>query len=295
MYLDGRPQAALDRNRELWASVGYDNYRYEYTESCFWCFPSWGEIVAVTNGQAVGGPTVEDFFRQIQSILDDPSPVLTITYDETLGYPTGVESDTPNVTDSSYSLWIWNLERYEVPDTLTLSEVIARSPVIARVRFSVARRLAVPWPPDLYQPALEVQFHVIEYLRGSGDTNLRVLVYRAYAPEYRDESDAHLLATTWFGQWRVQRWDALDAIIFLHRHELTGQLTLGTLGAGNAIYVGLGERGSTWLPRAGTGTEPTYYLEEPDRRVVQPQPLPTITLAQLKREIAATAYEQEDP
>ena len=116
-------QERLDRARERWAEndlLAHGDYAYEYRESCFACFNrDWQKVVVYASGEATG-PTVEDWHDQVQRLLDDPPPVLNITYHEGWGSPSMIEYDNPEVTDSGYTMEIRELkgmliERWPIP------------------------------------------------------------------------------------------------------------------------------------------------------------------------------------
>ena len=101
--------------------------------------------------------------------------------------------------------------------TVSLEEQILEADAIARVKFSSVKQVVefvhMEPRPGVYVGALEFTFEVLEYLKGSGGTEVRAVVYdgdeRYLTRGEAEASDEDFLAE------RETRWDDREAIVFL--------------------------------------------------------------------------------
>ncbi len=215
------------------------------------------------------------------------------------------------------------------------TEIMAVSDVIALVRFRSVEAVGVHsphtrWPdhiggPEIdrgYHPALDVTFDVIEYLKGTGGTTLKALIYKYHNPLYINmtQAQAQEKARGLLGL-RDKRWDDRDALVFLRLDEPTGRLYLGQLASPFINVTVSSGQYKAWLPAVSTTTasaapakgargseskstvDPVFYLDDPGDSPAPVQStalaakgtaaaraatstIPTITLSAVKREIA---------
>ena len=148
---------------------------------------------------------------------------------------------------------------------LTMEETLAYAEAVARVKYKSARqtveeiRLAprgADWYHTLYANSIEITFEVLEYLRGSGGDEIKVVLYDGDGwMDTRAEVEAlneNLLPL------RNTRWDTREAIVFLH----SGNRVVSTFNDPDRYWLGSlrnnGEDGytvgskwvKTWLPDA---------------------------------------------
>ena len=206
----------------------------------------------------------------------------------------------------------------------SLEERIAGSDVVARVKLvsvaQVVEKLSgyEPMEPTRtsYVNALEFKFEVLEYLKGSGGSELTAVALD-WDATYETEQAAAAGEVDFLG-WRDTRWDEREAIVFLGddnplmpSSKQTDRYSLGYLRAGDEDRYTIASRHDRpWLPAASAGDsigalgwavsalgigEQRFLLEEPsggawasDRSQTQTQ---TITLSELKTRIAELAQE----
>ena len=158
-----------------------------------------------------------------------------------------------------------------------------------------------------YFAILELKFNVLEYLKGSGGTEVIGMVATISAWDTESEAKAELpklLAA------HDTRWDDRDAIIFLNRFEelfpssgqsnryVMGRLTYDddSWGSGD-LYSVASEHDKRWLPAAlppqsaasAQGDTQAFLLDAPQESAAGTSaaaPAPTITLGALKTKIA---------
>ena len=103
--------------------------------------------------------------------------------------------------------------------TISLEERILEAEAIARVRFISAKQVVefvrLKRSTHVYAGSLEFTFEVLEYLKGSGGTNVKAVVYdgdeRHQTRAEAEASDEDFLAE------RETRWDDREAIVFLNK------------------------------------------------------------------------------
>ena len=107
----------------------------------------------------------------------------------------------------------------------SLDERILSTEIIARVELASHRIVGARYINragtllDLYSPAIEFRFDVLEYLKGTGGTTLTALAYGYHEDSdtlYETEEEAK--ANSWMLELhRDGRWDDRQAIVFLVR------------------------------------------------------------------------------
>ena len=148
-----------------------------------------------------------------------------------------------------------------------------------------------------YYVALKLPLTVGEYLKGSGADNITVVAIRG--GNYDTEAEAEAAAPG-FATNRVTTWDDREAVIFVNQADSDGYHSAAVQGADNYFLASgdiyrdgysLGDRRrKLWLPSANTtasGDSREYMLAVPESGV----DTPTITLGELKRQIAAVNAE----
>lgn len=211
------------------------------------------------------------------------------------------------------------------PDgTTSLKERIARADVVAKVRLQTVvagseRWQIVGYTAPLHVGTLEHRFTALEYLKGTGGSEIGVVVFEGGVGR---ETEALAVAdgATMLAD-RDARWDSRDAIVFLQtdhssltdfpsagRHIL-GSIELDWGDAGDAYSIS-SYWDKTWLPSdagaagaartAGTADDQRFLLDEPPARsaarsgagsAAQSGAAPTITLAAMKTEVDAIRRE----
>ena len=140
---------------------------------------------------------------------------------------------------------------------VSIEEQVLWDDVVARVRLiSVDGAVVVePGVPNIYRGALEFRFRVLEYIKGSGASEIVAVTI----DENRyDTARAARAAVPGMAAARDTRWDDREAIVFLLDYHAQNGRTTYLLG-GHTIY---GEDGYTvasrhlkaWLPEAATTT-----------------------------------------
>ena len=147
--------------------------------------------------------------------------------------------------------------------TASLEEIIVGSDVIARVRFLSVGRASIDivvkagdWIDSnvsYYRPAMEYRFEVLEYLKGSGPSEIVAVVSEEYEGErFATAQGARLLGTNLVAE-RDMIWDSREAIVFL----TDSHVTVPSLAAADRYSLG-GADGHAidsphqkrWLPAA---------------------------------------------
>ena len=204
----------------------------------------------------------------------------------------------------------------------SLEERILSGEIIARVELASHRIVGARYINragtllDLYSPAIEFTFNVLEYLKGTGGTTLTALAYG-----YHEDADTlhdtakEAKANSWMLELhRDGRWDDRQAIVFLVRPVPDGPYLIGRIGTRtdfwdtevlNTVTVSDDER-QAWLPDAvqpgstkspgagGTAPGQRFLLEDPDevssgvtrQGVAGTSTVPTITKISLRTRIA---------
>ena len=193
----------------------------------------------------------------------------------------------------------------------SIAEQIFRSTTIVRATLQSATAAVETLPGDpgvasTYQAVQELRFTVHEYLKGSGPTDLLVVVRGGHG--YVTEAEARDYAD-YQGQVRVTTWDERQAVLFLEvpsspytpaaasgeaagSSETTSsvvlQFTRSNYGQPPWAYS-VDTLQPAWLPAQDApaeGVTPTAFITGGT-----PMPPPTITLADLRARIAALAAE----
>ena len=204
---------------------------------------------------------------------------------------------------------------------LSLEARIVGRDTIARVKLlSVAQVVEElnDFPPTgktVYTNALEFKFEALEYLRGSGGSELVAVVYD-WEATYNSKEEAAASGED-FLSGRSTRWDDREAIVFLSdgaprdgqpylsSPKQTDRYLLSSLRYfGEDNYTIASPHSRMWLPAesaasglfgASDGSEQSFLLEEPSngegalgavRSLTQSSESSTITLAELKSLIA---------
>ena len=179
---------------------------------------------------------------------------------------------------------------YPPPDfpPTSLEERIVRSDAIARVTLVSAAQVVEEisgWPSQgdtSYANALEFRFNVLEHLKGSGGSEVVAIAVDWYE-FFATRAEAGAGAEDFLGE-RDTRWDAREAIVFLHDDDpylpSTGQADRYLLWFlrntyGQEIYT-IASPSKMWLPaasdslpvpvdqaRASSGGTQRFLLEEP--------------------------------
>ena len=197
---------------------------------------------------------------------------------------------------------------------LSLEERILEADVIAKVRIHSVIPGAEPLDPndddvqsdDLYIGALVYTFEVLEYLKGSGGSQIEGIVHAGYAPgEYVSQREAAIRGDTLLNR-RNTGWDDRESIVFLRNNDWilistqqSDRYFFGTQtnhGDGYTIASGNSKR---WLPAASAGgasgasgsDQQRFLTDEPSggsSRGVSgaSAETPSMTLAELKARIA---------
>ena len=186
----------------------------------------------------------------------------------------------------------------------SIGENIAGSSVIIRGTFDSVRAVGVRHEnlaPGRYVGGLEFTFTALEYLKGSGDAQLRVVATVWYDSK-ADTADAAADLARPHIDLRDTRWDGRQAIVFMRESE-DGYLWMGAVDA-----IMLGGEYPVWLPdasatststrRSATTSEQYFLLDEPDpvrasrsspavRLSTDPSSPSTISLSDIKSRVNA--------
>ena len=221
----------------------------------------------------------------------------------------------------------------------SLEERIVWSDVIAKVRMREVTAGTTRWSPewpisdtevatgDGYVGTLEYRFKVLEYLHGTGDSEIVGVVYDFTDVEHESTGDASIVADGLLSL-RDSTYDHRDAIVFLRStyyqptwlsdFPRTGYHILGAVSYGGDLfsdyYTIHSNESKQWLPATGTGPRgsrntraagdsQTFYLEAPgsergsgssgaSRSADDSGSTSTITLADLKAKVASIKQEE---
>jgi len=130
---EGDVKETLHReNQEKWNSINSKNYTFELTKSCF-CPQEEVKEIMVENGNLVSAKfipsntkidlskrgdiySLDGFFGLIQDAFDSKASKVTVTYDETKGYPTDIYIDQNEmIADEEIS---YHVKNFKVLDAL---------------------------------------------------------------------------------------------------------------------------------------------------------------------------------
>ena len=189
----------------------------------------------------------------------------------------------------------------------TMAEVILDTPIIAHVSVTSVTMSAAPWRegdgPEMWVPALEITFKVLEYLKGTGDKSV-VAYVRAYEP-FDNRADAE--NQTWLMEAFDDRWNDREAVVFLDDWGPYIPLPDDRLYLGGIVEPGSDNFSITshesrkWLPaaptssgvRSTTDSDPAFLLSAPTAQTgarstaarSADSSMPTIRLSALKAKI----------
>ncbi len=232
-------------------------------------------------------------------LMSGPTAVPNVGTTEELT-PRALAEPAPGIRVSIYT--------YDGPSS-SLRQRIAGAEVIAKVDLQSVKQVieAVPSPytgNTAYVAALEYSFRVLEYLEGSGATEIVGIAYDiTYFHDTREQAEA---STEDFVSTRDTRWDDREAVVFLHKRWFTGQPE-STRQAGRYVFGAIrhlypevdgsdldsytvGSRvNKAWLPAASANGGSAYLMDDPAS--AGPGGAPTITLTALKAEISAVEAE----
>ena len=119
---------------------------------------------------------------------------------------------------------------------VSIEEQVLWDDVVARVRLISVGRAVVVEPGDRYRGALEFRFRVLEYVKGSGGTEIVAVT----VDENRyDTARAARAAVPGMAAARDTRWDDREAIVFLlDYHAQNGRTTYLLGGPGQSHLIG---------------------------------------------------------
>ena len=190
--------------------------------------------------------------------------------------------------------------------TATLEERIVKSSIIARVRLDsvepVGVRIAEEYDPfdeasGRYTGSLELTLDVLEYLKGTGGSEIKAVAYGWMGWNYESaaatEVEAVELGRRLLDE-RDKRWDDREAIVLLRHNEAEGDYYLGWVPGFTVRSV----RWKAWLPGASDLTTRTssgkqrFLLDAPAGgssrlRTSSGEPASSIALDDLKAQIAS--------
>ena len=186
----------------------------------------------------------------------------------------------------------------------SLEERILASPVIARIRLDSATSTVESGPTHRgmkYIALVEFSFSVLEYLKGSGPSDIVAVWNAGQIFDTRQEAEAALplIVTA-----RDTQWDDREAIVFLQhtvtylpstqqaeRFYLSGEHHVGGVPDD---YYSIASRGNKlWLPAAAAVGAPSQPTGDQQRFLTDAQAAsgttPTMTLGEIKTRIAGVA------
>ena len=197
--------------------------------------------------------------------------------------PSSTSDRPPETEEEEPKEVVKELDLYGWHGVASLEEMIASSSIIVRATFvsatPVGVRSVLATRPDAsgllqvngYQGALELTFNVLEYLKGSGGTEVKGIAYGTPFQEVKaDTAERAAELARPLLDVRDKRWDEREAIVFLrppqaleyHSH-LSQQMDHYWLGevskwpkSTRQVTVASGE-GRAWLPKATTSTTGT--------------------------------------
>lgn len=127
----GQASSEIDQAREKWQDADLSHYRYNLTLSCFCAFnENMPLVIEVQDGEVISmeyqnGNEIEDFnlelfqkydtiddvFAELEKALNGEADKVTVTYDETYGYPTQIDLDfIENAIDDELYITISDFE-----------------------------------------------------------------------------------------------------------------------------------------------------------------------------------------
>ena len=209
------------------------------------------------------------------------------------------------------------LERIAGADAVVRAEFVSVTGVVDS--FSVISG-GEPQTPE-FARGLAYTFNVLEYLKGSGGTQIVALALNSFE-RYPTKAEADAATDTYQAD-RDTQWDNREAILFLWDWDIgaplsteqTDRYTLGDIRGGPGwwdYYTIASKWNKRWLPSTAensdttpsqrsageqTGTERAYLLDVPTAPITAPgspaaqASAPTITLTALKAEVAKIAAE----
>ena len=215
--------------------------------------------------------------------------------------PSSTSDRPPETEEEEPKEVIKELDLYGWHGVASLEEMIASSSIIVRATFvsatPVGVRSVLATRPDAngllqvngYQGALELTFNVLEYLKGSGGTEVKGIAYGTPFQEVKaDTAERAVELARPLLDGRDKRWDDREAIVFLrpaqgleyhpHLSQHLDHYWLGAVstwpGSNRQVTVVSGE-GRAWLPKkattppgSGSRTRPVseeqhFLLEDP--------------------------------
>ena len=226
-------------------------------------------------------------------------------------------ADGPSSSGSGPRIAAGSLPNYYGP--WTLEERIVSADVIARVRLRSTAPV-VEQGVWRYGGALDFTFDALEYLKGSGGSELKA--FTLGPSHYLTKSGASLAAAGLLSKHDT-RWDDREAIVFLRKHDnlpgtkQTDRYWLGSIdiGRGHEYYSIASRHNQLWLPDAappgagglsgesgGDSGEQRFLLDAPQEAVApagaegaigqsETSETPTIALSALKELVAALEAE----
>ena len=201
------------------------------------------------------------------------------------------------------------VERFPFGGPTTLEENIAQTRVIVRAHMQSVDAVVTTLDQGHHEVWLEFNFNALEYLKGTGATQINAVV--RVPVEYDTAMEARAAGPASLALHDSQ-WDNRDAILFLwnsHGVENSAKLHLGYIGPTNDphddIYSIASQIRKKWLPAtdisgasgtSGTKDPPAFLLNLPPTGAGggawgQSGGTPTITLGALKAKIAAIDQE----
>ena len=199
-----------------------------------------------------------------------------------------------------------------------LEERIATADVIVRVRLSSHETVGAQPPAVVrnrgggYYPAIKFTFEALEYLKGSGGSELAAYafgIHHYFELASDTAKEAKERWGSWIGRFRDDRWDDREAIVFLNGPDPNGAYAIGRLGeyrddvtVERRVTIA-DDESRVWLPDASvSGPEQYFLLGDPhvpvrtigNVRIVRESATSkpaTISLSTLKAKIAAVEEE----
>ncbi len=244
---------------------------------------------------------------------EDPTRSLSIATSETTATPrpgaTQEITSTPRPIAAQEPATSYSMPDYSGPSSI--EEQILFKNTVARVRLLGTSTTVAPFilsnPTRRgHSPVLEFRFRVLEYLKGTGPTEIIAV---AMGDEYDTEAEARSPLPA-LAEERDTRWDNLETIVFLHDFwdilPSTQQSNRYFLGAISYWWRGDGYTVASlhhkeWLPAdvgegaAGESGEQRFLLDAPPLGASGPSgqsaDTPTITLSALRAKITALEAE----
>ena len=208
---------------------------------------------------------------------------------------------------SSVAPLVGSMIAYKGPTSL--EERIFASPVIARVRLdsvSSTAEFGTTYRGMKYIAILEFSFSVLEYLKGSGASDIVAVWNAGQIFDTRQEAETALPA---IAAARDTQWDDREAIVFLQhsqtylpstqqagRFYLSGEHLVGGIPDDDYSLASRGNK--LWLPAEAAVGAPSQPSGDQQRFLLNVPPAtgtaPTITLGEMKARIAAVTAKLND-